>query len=320
MDKPIYKIGDTVRFRIFTLDQQMLPFNDFVNINATFYDVKNNIIFEIQKITTTAFGLFEQTFQIQNTQNFGDWRVDVRVNDRKMTKNFKVQRHLPNTFNVFIDMADTLAYVYKEFPMNIIVKGDNDEFFTGYAQIQVKIGNQDHFEILSKQVDIRAGKNKVILNFNDDLNVSLLNSDLELTFEVLVTEKISKKYVKVIKKATIKHESRNTIQVVRKKFFKPGFNFPIKIKVKLLNGLPDNSFNQLKMTVEYVTKDGLVNSKNSEMNLNNGEISTVLQPTFDTDKILVKMNFGGIEHVEKIPKFSAYQINEFLQVSFVNKR
>jgi len=320
LDKAIYKVGDKIKFRLFALDHQMLPFKHQARINATFYDAKNEIIYLIPTITTTEFALFEQTINIINVWNFGDWKVVVNVNDREISKYFKVQHHIDNTFNVFVDMADRLAYIDKIFNMNIFVKHDDDQFFVGNAKILLKSSRINKYDKLLKSIEVHGGKNQITLNIVEDLGIKFLNVDIELTFEVEVVEKPSGKFVKVIKKALLNHKHRNTIQVIRKKYFKPGFKFPFKVRVKLLNGQADNSFHQLKMTVEYFTRNGIENKILSEINLNNGDTSSILYPTADTVEILITLKFADFEHVEKIQKFSAYGINEYMQVSFVNKR
>ncbi|KAL7011354.1 hypothetical protein ACKWTF_014235 [Chironomus riparius] len=324
LDKPIYKPGDTLTFRVFLLGQDLLPFSGNLKVDVRFYDSKSVSIQNFTDVLTTNFGFAEKSFKIPETKTYGDWKIEVQANSRKISKTFKVQRENEANFNVFLNMSDTIAYVDGKFLMTILTRAENDKVFEGTAKISVKAktwgSNQYEINKIVKTVNLLGNKNDILLKIQDDLGIITSGDDVDLTFLVEVTENSSQNTIKIKKEVQMKQKGRSVIQVVRKTYFKPGFIFPIKVRVKIMNGQPDNSLNLLKMTVEFKTSDGITKiKKDSVFNLENGETSATLTPAADTHSIRIFLEIGGSTLVENVQKFTTYGIDEFMQVSFINK-
>jgi len=322
LDKPIYKPGDVINFRIFFLGQDLLPYPGDLKVDVRFYDSKGTTIQNMTDIRTLKFSFCDKSFTIPETQDFGNWIIEVEANSRTKSKEFKVQPRNEGNFDVFVDILDNIAYEDRQFTMTLFTSTENNEIFDGFAKISVK-GKTSRYEYnkIVKTVNILGNKNNILLKIHEDLGILAPSDDMDLIFDIEVTENSSQNIINVKKEVRFKQKGRSTIQVVRKKYFKPGFKFPIKIRVKLTNGQPDNSLNQLKMTIEYKTRDEVTkNKKTSEVNLKNGETSTILSPEADTDKIRIFFEFGGSTMDENIQKFSTYDIDEYMQVSFISKR
>ncbi|XP_070504809.1 CD109 antigen-like isoform X2 [Chironomus tepperi] len=324
IDKPIYKPGDKMTFRIFVLGQDMLPYSDDLKVDVRLMDSNRIYIQNITDLKTTQYGFAEKSFTIPETAHFGDWKIDVQANNRKKSKNFKVQPKNEANFDVFLKMSDKIAVEDQIFMMTFITRTEKGNIFEGTAKISVTGKNwgsdQNVINKIVKPVSLMGNKVNINLKIKEDLGISTAFDDMDLTFDVDVTENSTQNVINVKKEVRMYHKGRSVIQVVRKKFFKPGFKFPIKIRVKDMNGQPDNSLNQLKMRIEYLAADGKTKSeKNLQINLKNGETLTTLTPADDTAKIRINFEFGDTKMIENIPKFSTYGIDEYLQVSFINK-
>lgn len=73
-DKALYKGGDVVNFRVFSINSETLP----ENVNGavvTIFDV-NNIKIKTFNATFVK-GKFESSFDISPTPSFGDWKISV---------------------------------------------------------------------------------------------------------------------------------------------------------------------------------------------------------------------------------------------------
>lgn len=321
MDKPIYKPGDGLKLRVFVLNQKLLPFTGQTQINVKVYDSTGSLIQIIKDVKTSKFGLIEKSITIPKSQNFGKWKIEVQTNNRKKSKELQVQSHLDGDFDVFLDIPDILAYRDQNFTMNILVKGENDRFVDGSARISVtgilRDGSTKHL----RPVEVNGIKTEVKLSFVEDLNLSSLNNDIDLKFHLEVTDSITQKVVTVQKVVKLYHKDMHIIQVSRKSFFKPGFDFPIKVRVKNMNGVPDKATSQLTMTVEYQIRNGItINKRTSTVKLINGVALDVLHPGAAVDKMVIHLDVEGTVHVENVEKFSVYDVDEHMQVNFVNKR
>ena len=76
-DKPIYKAGDLMRFRAFSLDSETRPFNVDSAV-VTILD-PNNV--KIKTFTNVTFvkGKYENSLQLSNEPTLGDWRIKVEA-------------------------------------------------------------------------------------------------------------------------------------------------------------------------------------------------------------------------------------------------
>ncbi|KAK5898792.1 hypothetical protein CesoFtcFv8_008337 [Champsocephalus esox] len=113
-DKPIYKPGDTVRFRVFTSSPTFKAFNSSVTI-----DIQNSdgvVVKQVSRIQ--AFdGVFADTFPLSEIVNEGQWTVIAKFDhweQNTFTSQFQVKKYVLPAFNVtltprksFLDLYDT---------------------------------------------------------------------------------------------------------------------------------------------------------------------------------------------------------------------
>lgn len=323
LDKPIYKAGDDLLFRIFLLDQKMLPLIDQSTIDVKIYDSDDKIVQNFSDLRTMKFAFVEKTFKIPAGHHFGNWRIEVQTNARKKSKSFKVQQNIENSFDVFVDSPNMVAYEDREFKMTLHFKDKNDKFFIGTAKISMEgkiFGSSTSVRAVVNE-NLAGNKKEISLKFNKHLNIMATSDDMYLTFNIEVTDSSTNNVVKVTKEIKMINKGRNIFQVIRKRFFKPGFEFRIKIRAKVVDGQIDNSLNRLKLKVEYENKDReVVNTKSSEFNLKNGEASTILEPTKDTNRIKLEIEIGKSKRTEFIEKFSTYDADEYMNVNLLSKR
>ncbi|KAJ4944610.1 hypothetical protein JOQ06_013153 [Pogonophryne albipinna] len=127
-DKPIYKPGDTVRFRAFTSSPTFKAFNSSITI-----DIQNSdgiVVKQVSRIQ--AFnGVFADTFPLSENVNEGQWTVIANFDhweQNTFTSQFQVKKYVLPAFNVtltprksFLDLDDTeleveiwASYLYGE--------------------------------------------------------------------------------------------------------------------------------------------------------------------------------------------------------------
>lgn len=329
LDKPIYKGGDEFNFRIFVLDQKMTPLKNYKNIEVTIFDSKDNIIMRFKQVKTSEFGVFDKFLKIAEAPNTGTWKIQVSVDGRDVLKNFEVQTLETDDFQVLVDAPQVVAYENRKIFLSIQVKAKDEGLFIGVAYIEVighfKGQQQTHInQKINKSVNIIGNKAVATIDFESDLGITYPTTDMLLTFIIKVIEEGTGKIVKIRKEISMRYKGKNDFQIVRKKYFKPSFKFPMKIRVKTLDGRPDVSFNQLTLSVTYENK----NSKNKlekdlktfKINLKNGETVISLTPKAETEKITVKVEFAGSELIENIEPQPTNGVNEYMQTSFLNKR
>ncbi|XP_070504758.1 thioester-containing protein 1 allele R1-like [Chironomus tepperi] len=325
-NKPIYSSNEAFIFRIFILTRNLLPVADYGPIYMKFRDSDNVEVLRFNSaILTDQFGVYEDKINIWELLNrgakLGIWTLEVTAADRKVIKTFEVQ-HLNNETEVFVDGPSIVAFVDRKMYLTIHTKDPYDRTAVIYVAAKFINSNVNEIDKFVKEVPLTGLKTVVPLDFQDDLDIRSPTVDMDLSFTVEIT---GENPTSVNKNIKMRHIGRNTIQVIKKNYFKPGYKFPIKVRVKDLDGKPDNSLNQLKTTIMYVS--GVVNRqtrkrpisdvKEFHTNLMNGEAILQLEPKADTRKIIASFEIADTEHTEEIDRFPG--VAEYMQVTMLNK-
>ncbi|XP_070504794.1 uncharacterized protein [Chironomus tepperi] len=320
--KLFYSTSESFSFRIFALNQKLLPYKGTQSINVKILDSKNEAVQIFERIQTTNFGVYENSFKLKSAQNVGQWKIQVESGDKKITKKFHVGQPSDDNLEMYIQMSSVISYTDRRAYMDIYVKDKNNKIFTGtaniYASGKFKGSDRNAFDRkLVKQVELAGHKKEV--EFNDEIIGRNASADMILRFDVEATDPDTQRSIKTSKEVELKYNTRNTIHLIRKKYFKPGFKFPMKVKVKTLNGQPDNSFNQLYMTVEYHNNGTGIDKKQFQLNLKDGEILTPVEPTLTTTHITLNCQFAGAKLTEVIEPLPVMGEKEYMQVTTLKK-
>ncbi|XP_033985885.1 cobra venom factor-like [Trematomus bernacchii] len=243
-DKPIYKPGDTVRFRAFTSSPTFKAFNSSVTI-----DIQNPdgvVVKQVSRIQ--AFdGVFADTFPLSEIVNEGQWTVIAKFDhweQNTFTSQFQVKKYVLPAFNVtltprksFLDLDDTeleveiwARYLYGE-----PVQG------TAYVVFGVKINQEMRRLPAVKQVtDLDGGVVKLSI---EELkrahpNIrSLVGSSVYVKASVLT--KSGSDLVEAEKTGIKIVESPYAISFKDvPKYFKPGLPLDVTIQVSQHDGSP----------------------------------------------------------------------------------
>lgn len=314
-----------MKFRIFIMNQQLLPFTGRIQKSVKFYDSTGTLHQFNIDLEPTEFEFIENTIIIPETKNFGKWKIEVRVNNRIKSKEFEVQSLSKSGLEVFLDMPEILAYEDEKFIMKIFVQGENERYIDGTAKISLTkfFKNSKHSQSLIhvRNINLKGIKTALTLTFAEDLKILSPNDDMLLIFQVEVMDSSIQSPLRVQKTVELKCKEKYTIQVFKRSYFKPGFNFPIKIRVNNVNGMPVRSEINLLLIVEFKSKDGnILDKKTTTKKAINGVALDILHPGPTVHKIEVSVNLNGILHKEDIERFSSYGAREYMQVTLVKKR
>ncbi|XP_055329152.1 alpha-2-macroglobulin-like [Paramacrobiotus metropolitanus] len=107
-DQPLYKAKDTVRFRIVTVDQQLLPV--YAPFTIRVLDPQNNIVKQYSNASDpNAVGFFAGDFLLSTDPLIGAWKIEVRSGDLQKvmgSKQFSVDEYVLPRFDVKISAID----------------------------------------------------------------------------------------------------------------------------------------------------------------------------------------------------------------------
>ncbi|XP_050926350.1 complement C3 isoform X8 [Lates calcarifer] len=275
-DKPIYKPGDTVRFRAFVSSPSFKAFESSVTI-----DIQNpdGVVVKQLLRTKAADGVFADTFPLSEMVNEGTWMMTAKFDHWKQntfTSQFEVKKYVLPAFNVtltprksYLDLDDSelvveisARYLYGE-----PVQG------TAYVVFGVKI-NKEMIRLPSvKQVsDLDGG---VIRLSMEEIKRAYPNTRSLVGNSVYVKASVLTKTGSDLVEA-----EKSGIKIVESpyvvsfkdipKYFKPGLPFDFTVQVSHHDGSPANNvlvklnFLETALVVNSGTAQATVNMPNDQ--------------------------------------------------------
>uniref|UniRef100_A0A8C9P276 Uncharacterized protein n=1 Tax=Spermophilus dauricus TaxID=99837 RepID=A0A8C9P276_SPEDA len=115
-DKPIYKPGQTVRFRIVSVDINFHPLNEMVSLIS---NPKKNRIFQWQNFKLQR-GLSQLSFPLSVEPILGLYKVMLVKESRKIIQHsFEVKEYVLPKFEVQVKMPKTIPFLDEEFEVSV---------------------------------------------------------------------------------------------------------------------------------------------------------------------------------------------------------
>ncbi|NWW11897.1 A2ML1 protein, partial [Oreocharis arfaki] len=114
-DKPVYEPGQTVRFRIVTLDEEFLALNDSVSASQG-ADPKNNQIEQWQDVVPQD-GIADLSFQLSDEPLLGMYVINVT--SARAYGSFSVREHVLPKFEVIFEAPNQIYALDTTFPLQV---------------------------------------------------------------------------------------------------------------------------------------------------------------------------------------------------------
>ncbi|TEA12542.1 hypothetical protein DBR06_SOUSAS32210014, partial [Sousa chinensis] len=115
-DKPIYKPGQTVRFRIVSVDVNFHPLNEMVSVTT---NPKKNRIFQWHSVNL-HWGLKQLSFPLSVEPTLGPYKVILqKESGKKIEHSFEVNEYVLPKFEVQVKMPKTIGFLDDEFVVSV---------------------------------------------------------------------------------------------------------------------------------------------------------------------------------------------------------
>ncbi|XP_029733192.2 thioester-containing protein 1 allele S3-like [Aedes albopictus] len=204
-DKPIYKPGDIVRFRVVVLDMATKPVNHIDSIQIDLEDSNG----ESRRQWTQAVlykGIFAASHRMSSTPALGKWAIKVTANDGVITneklQQFEVREYVMPKFVVKVVPSCILLISDKEISLNVEshytfggpVRGeifvqlftDDDLHVATHSYRRSFDGNGTFRFMLKDELDAPYDKDYVMVRANVSLTENVFNFALSFTEEIPV--------------------------------------------------------------------------------------------------------------------------------------
>ncbi|XP_067363578.1 alpha-2-macroglobulin-like [Channa argus] len=134
-NKPIYIPGQTVHFRVVTLDTKFRPANPLYN-TITIEDVKKNRIAQWLNETSDS-KILQLSYSLNSEAREGNYSIIVGVGEGKVYHNFKVEKYVLPKFNVKLDAPDEVSIAQEEIKAEVCAKYTYGQPVPGSVKVEV---------------------------------------------------------------------------------------------------------------------------------------------------------------------------------------
>ena len=100
-DKPIYKPGQTVCIRLFTLNGELRPVKEMATVEVL--DAKGIKVFR-QEVTTDEYGMASLELPLSAEPNLGTWKITAETEDGQTQLDVRVEEYVLPKYEVKLDL------------------------------------------------------------------------------------------------------------------------------------------------------------------------------------------------------------------------
>ncbi|XP_075938143.1 alpha-2-macroglobulin-like [Anarhichas minor] len=134
-DKPIYLPGQTVHFRVITLDSKLRPANGLYNI-IEIEDADNNRIGQWLNETSNS-KLLQLSYDLNSEAREGMYRVIVTIGLEKIYHNFKVEKYVLPKFDVKLNASSEVSIDQEEIKAEVCAMYTFGQAVPGSVEVEM---------------------------------------------------------------------------------------------------------------------------------------------------------------------------------------
>ncbi|XP_070504791.1 thioester-containing protein 1 allele S3-like [Chironomus tepperi] len=302
-DKPIYKPGDDVRFRIIVVDRDLKPYHmNNININVT--DSLNRPIKVFDDLGESYLGVFTQNFSLSGNTPLGIWKIRAVIDKMEQwetSKEFAVSKYTLPPFAAYIQLKDQHLLTNSILKLSFYAKYSFEDFVRGNAQLTITCTTNGQV-VVSKTFNDIANIHTVKYKAQDDLKANT-TTKLDYTAAVVFTDSESGISANKSIKFTVHADNGPKIEPNHPAKFMPGLPFGIKVSVYDWNGtLIESTPERVVIKLECRLQNGEIRTDVFDGVIRRGvAIVNALIPE-DTDELTVKIQYLLVEYKKKIEK------------------
>lgn len=274
-DKPIYKPGDTIQYRIVVLDHQMKP-KFFNNLKIQFIMPGENSMGVFVNLTKRISGLYEDKFELNLETSLGDWQIKATV-EKKVTamKKFKVEKYILPLYKLYVHAPSKVSLKEKKIVVVVEAKYSFGGYVSGSVTAKLQYKGSQKGVTLNSSMD---GQWIFEANLENDFGIKRIASDptiYELVVDFKDDNKISSQ-VEVVKIA-VYADRYCVIKCINKPKAQGSLSYSLDVIVEDFDGnLVVNSSNNViatlyqgdhtQITKAAIIKEGIASFNFEEIN------------------------------------------------------
>ncbi|XP_076832105.1 alpha-2-macroglobulin-like [Brachyhypopomus gauderio] len=134
-DKPIYNPGQTVNFRVVTMDSNFVPLKQKYSL-LTLEDINSNRIGQWTNVSSTGL-ILQLSHKLNSEAPQGFYKLKVNIGNRLTEHRFKVKKYVLPKFEVTVKVPDRQSVGEEELKLEVCGKYTYGQPVSGKAQVQM---------------------------------------------------------------------------------------------------------------------------------------------------------------------------------------
>ncbi|KAK3608171.1 hypothetical protein CHS0354_034128 [Potamilus streckersoni] len=245
-DKPVYKPGQIVKFRILITNQDLKPLSS--QLSSVMIKDPNNIHMKEWKSLQGKSGLVSLEYPLCSEPVIGKWTIGVTVNNRKTEQEFEIQKYVLPKFQVKLKLPTVLTVATLNTDLEVCARYTYGKPVQGRLKAKICLKNQEKNWYCRKddrpcvEIDLKImGCHKFTvatkhLMIKERMYTVLCKPRLVLAANV--TEDVTGITVSVEEKGPSLSEERVKLRFLSKEYFKPYLPYYGQVQVSHMDDNP----------------------------------------------------------------------------------
>jgi CD109 antigen len=273
-DKPIYKPGQTIQMRVFTLDPELKPISEPVTVEVL--DYKGIKIFR-SIVTTDEYGMANVDLPISDEPNLGVWKINAITEKAENQLDVRVEEYVLPKYEVKVDLPKEWFLVSEKITGKISATYSFGKPVSGEVEIVATkyVGQWQEYATLAKTIDGEVEFELPAAQYVTGTPAGGGQGNIQL--DITVTEK-STGYVEKTNRLLTIAESAINLQIIPEgTTFKPGLPFNILLITETPGNQPVDA--KVSATITYMNdKFEDFKTETKEINTAKGKVLIELTP------------------------------------------
>uniref|UniRef100_A0A1Q3FMF1 TEP1-F n=2 Tax=Culex tarsalis TaxID=7177 RepID=A0A1Q3FMF1_CULTA len=314
LDKPIYKPGDVLRFRVVVVDVNTRPVTNIKTVQVKLTDNDENSIME-WPFGRLYNGVFEASIQLGSSPVLGNWTLTAIAGSSILKKQFEMREYILPKFYIKVYPTEVLLASKKQIKLAVETAYTFGRPLDGSLTVDLFLNdidkrNPDYFVTKSIQ-----GRTTVEFDLKDEVEVEYDKTFADVWARVSVMETFTNKTETILRPIPV-YKNPYTITIIKSEpMFRPGIRYSMQLEIKDHNGVPAKSGTTVSVTIMYeggdldeITMDSVVNGK--------GMVPLELIPPTGVYALHMKVNYDSFEYDQFEEIYAAQsKSNQFITVS-----
>ncbi len=313
-DKPIYKPGQTIQMRAFTLDAELMPLSAGIVVEVQ--DAKSIKIFR-KEMKTDEYGVATLELPISSEPNLGVWKITTEGPTGKTQLDVRVEEYVLPKYEVKVELLKQWFLANEEITGKITSEYSFGKPVSGELEIRASryVGVWEEYATFKKPIDAEAEFTIPAAGYV--AGVPAAGGLGNVMLDVTVVEKATGYEEKTSTLLTVAESSVKLQIIPSGNTFKPDLPFSFLIVTET----PDNKLIDEEVDVEitYLSNDFEEIAQIEEtLNTVNGKVMLEITPPDECAALLIKCNAADA-HAEKALEASYSPSGNFIHVEQISE-